>query len=295
MVEVIIEPFTLDFMQQALVMAVLLTVAASVLSCFLVLRGWALMGDAISHAVLPGIVVAYAIGLPVVIGAFVAGLFCSLATGYLSENSRLKEDTVMGVVFSGMFGLGIFLFSVLHIDVHLHQILFGDILGLLWRDVATTGMIAIAACVAILTRRKDLLVLAFDPQHARTIGLPVSLLHYGLLIVLSIVIVAGLKAVGIILIIALLIAPGSIAHLLTERFDHMLIVAVAVGVLCAIVGVVASFYLDSAPAPTIVLALMIVFLLTFLFAPTHGLVTRFFTQRRKVGSTLTHEHGVQGE
>lgn len=280
----IIEPLSFDFMQQALAMAVLLTFAASILSCFLVLRGWALMGDAISHAVLPGIVIAYAIGIPVVVGAFVAGLFCSVATGYLSDNSRLKEDTVMGIVFSGMFGLGILLFSMLHIDVHLHEILFGDILGLTWVDVAKTAFIALIACSVILIKRKDLLLLAFDPQHARTIGLPVTMLHYGLLVVLSIVIVAGLKAVGIILVIALLIAPGAIAHLLTDRFDHMLLVACTVGVVCAAIGVIGSFHFDSAPAPTIVLALMVVFVITFLFAPTHGLVTRSVTSKRKFES-----------
>ncbi len=280
MLTLLLEPLTIDFMQQALAMAVLLSIAAAVLSCLLVLRGWALMGDAISHAVLPGIVLAYAAGFPVVIGAFIAGLFCSIATGYLSENSRLKEDTVMGIVFSGMFGLGILLFSVFRIDVHLHEILFGDILGLTWWDVGKTGLIAVLACAAILIKRKDLLVLAFDPQHARTIGLPVKLLHYGLLVVLSIVIVAGLKAVGIILVIALLIAPGAVAHLLTDRFDRMILVAVIVSIVCAVAGVLSSFYLDSAPAPTIVLALMTVFIFAFLFAPTHGLITRTLTSKK---------------
>ncbi len=280
----LLEPLTYDFIQQALVMAVLLTMAASVLSCFLVLRGWALMGDAISHAVLPGIVLAYAAGLPLVIGAFIAGLLCSTATGYLSENSRLKEDTVMGIVFSGMFGAGILLFSMLRIDLDLHEILFGSILGLSWPDVIYTGAIIVATAGLVLVRRRDLLLLSFDSQHAQAIGLPVSLLHYGLLIVLSIVIVAGLKAVGIILIIALLIAPGAIAHLLTDRFDHMLIVAVAVGVICAITGVFASLHIGSDTAPTIVLALMIVFVVTFLFAPTHGLVTRALKQKMRVSA-----------
>lgn len=274
------ESLSYDFIQQALTMAILLSVAAAVLSCLLVLRGWALMGDAISHAVLPGIVLAYAAGIPVVIGAFVAGLFCSVATGYLSENSRLKEDTVMGIVFSGMFGLGILLFSMFQIDVHLHEILFGDILGLSWPDVAKTGVVAVVACAVILVKRKDLMLLAFDPQHAKTIGLPIALLHYGLLIVLSIVIVAGLKAVGIILVIALLIAPGAIAHLLADRFDRMLLVAVVVSIVCAVVGVLGSLYIGSATAPTIVLALMVVFILAFLFAPTHGLVTRTLTSKR---------------
>lgn len=284
MLDAIVVPLSIDFMQQALAIAVLLSIAAAVLSCLLVLRGWALMGDAISHAVLPGIVLAYAAGIPVVVGAFSAGLLCSVATGFLTENSRLKEDTVMGVVFSGMFGLGVLLFSVFDIDVHLHEILFGDILGLTWADVWKTGAIAAVATVLILARRRDLLVLSFDPQHARTIGLPVSLLHYGLLIILSVVIVAGLKAVGIILVIALLIAPGAIAHLLTDRFDIMLLVAVSVSVVCAIAGVLLSFTLDSAPAPTIVLALMVVFIVVFLFAPTHGLLLRYLTTRRAINA-----------
>lgn len=279
MIETLFLPLTIDFVQQAIAVAVLLSVAASVLSCFLVLRGWALMGDAISHAVLPGIVVAYAIGIPVVVGAFAAGLFCSVATGFLSENSRLKEDTVMGVVFSGMFGLGIVLFSVLEIDVHLHEILFGDILGVDWTDVGKTGAIALLATGLVLIRRKDLVVFAFDPQHAKTIGLPVGLLHYGLLVVLSIVIVAGLKAVGIILVIALLIAPGAIAYLMTDRFDSMLWIAVAVGIFSAVTGVLGSFYLDSAPAPTIVLVMMIIFILVFCFAPRQGVLTKYLTVR----------------
>ncbi len=280
----LLEPLTIDFMQQALLMAVLLSIVAAVLSCLLVLRGWALMGDAISHAVLPGIVLAYAAGIPVVVGAFVAGVFCSVATGFLSENSRLKEDTVMGIVFSGMFGLGVLLFSVFKIDVHLHEILFGDILGLSWTDVWKTGIIAVLCCAVVLAKRRDLLVLAFDPQHARTIGMPVALLHYGLLVVLSVVIVAGLKAVGIILVIALLIAPGAIAHLLTDRFDIMLVIAVAVSVVCAVAGVMVSFFLDSAPAPTIVLAFMVVFIITFLFAPRHGLINRAISTRRSIQS-----------
>ena len=272
MLELLYTPFTIDFMQQALITAVFLSVSASVLSCFLVLRGWALMGDAISHAVLPGIVLAYVIGIPVVIGAFVAGLLCTLITGYMSENSRLKEDTVMGVVFSGMFGLGVVLFSFFSIDVHLHEILFGNILGLGWRDVAQTGVIALFTVTIVWSKRKDLLVLCFDPQHARAIGLSVKLLHYGLLVLLSVVIVASLKVVGIILVISLLIAPGAIAHMMTDRFDYMLLYALLASVIASITGIVLSFALDSAPAPTIVLVLMAMFLCVFLFAPVHGLL-----------------------
>ncbi len=272
MFNAIIEPLTIDFMQQALAMSVLLSISAAVLSCFLVLRGWALMGDAISHAVLPVIVLAYAAGIPIVIGAFIAGLICSLATGYLTENSRLKEDTVMGVVFSGMFGLGMVLFSALKIDFDLHTILFGNVLGVDWTDVWQSALIAALTVGLILAKRRDLLVLAFDPQHAKTIGLPVAWLHYGLLVLLSVVIVSGLKAVGITLIIALLIAPGAIAYLMTDRFDRMLIIACVVSSVASFTGVMVSFHLDSATAPTIVLVLIAFFLLAFLFAPRYGIV-----------------------
>ena len=284
MLDLLIIPFTIDFMQQALITAVFLSIAAAVLSCFLVLRGWALMGDAISHAVLPGIVLAYAAGVPVVIGAFLAGMFCTLATGYMTENSRLKEDTVMGVVFSGMFGLGVVLFSVFRIDVHLHEILFGDILGLSWSDVWQTGLVAFIAVALIWIKRKDLLVHCFDSQHARAIGLPVKWLHYGLLVLLSVVIVTALKVVGIILVIALLIAPGAIGYMLTDRFDTMLLVAVVSAVFSSIAGIVISFALDSAPAPTIVLVLMGIFVLVFIFAPVHGLT----------GRKPSHNESVQG-
>ena len=284
MLNAVVEPLLLDFMQQALAMSILLSISAAVLSCFLVLRGWALMGDAISHAVLPGIVLAYAAGIPVVIGAFVAGLVCSLVTGFLAENSRLKEDTAMGVVFSGMFGLGLVLFSALNIDFDLHTILFGNVLGVNWADVWQSAAIAALSVGLVVAKRKDLLVLAFDPQHAKTIGLPVALLHYGLLILLSIVIVSGLKAVGISLIIALLIAPGAIAHLLTDRFDRMLLIACTVSTVASITGVIVSFHLDSATAPTIVLVLIAFFLLAFLFAPRYGIVAGRLTSARVIAN-----------
>jgi manganese/iron transport system permease protein len=256
-------PFQFPFMQQAFAIALLVAVPSALLSCFLVLKGWSLMGDAVSHAVLPGIVLAYIVGLPLAVGAFAAGMFCALATGYLKENSRIKEDTVMGVVFSGMFGLGLVLYTKIQTEVHLDHILFGDMLGVSWGDVGQTALIAVFCVGAIGIFRRDLLLHAFDAQHARAIGLPVRLLHYGLLSLLSLTIVAALKAVGIILAIALLISPGAIAFLLTTRFERMLAVSVAVAVLASVTGVYLSFFLDSAPAPTIVLLLSAAFIFAF--------------------------------
>ncbi len=264
MIETLLLPFQFPFMQQAFAIALLVAVPAALLSCFLVLKGWSLMGDAVSHAVLPGVVLAYIAGIPLAIGAFAAGMFCALATGFLKENSRIKEDTVMGVVFSGMFGLGLVLYTKIQTEVHLDHILFGDMLGVSWSDVAQTGAIAVFCVAAIMVFRRDLLLHAFDAQHARAIGLPVRLLHYGLLSVLSLTIVGALKAVGIILAIALLISPGAIAFLLTTRFERMLAVSVIVAVVASLLGVYLSFFLDSAPAPTIVLLLSAGFAAAFL-------------------------------
>jgi len=265
-IETLLLPFQFPFMQKAFAIALLVAVPSALLSCFLVLKGWSLMGDAVSHAVLPGVVLAYIAGIPLAIGAFAAGMICALATGYLKENSRVKEDTVMGVVFSGMFGLGIVLYTKIQTEVHLDHILFGDMLGVSWSDVGQTGLIA-GFCIAVIgIFRRDLLLHAFDPQHARAIGLPVKLLHYGLLCVLSLTIVGALKAVGIILAIALLISPGAIAFLLTTRFERMLAVSVAISVAASLGGIYVSFFIDSAPAPTIVLLLSAAFVAAFLYS-----------------------------
>ncbi|QND51577.1 metal ABC transporter permease [Phyllobacterium sp. 628] len=266
LIQLLLQPFNFGFMQQAFVITLLVAIPMGLLSPFLVLKGWSLMGDAISHAVLPGVVLAYVAGIPLAIGAFAAGMVCALATGFLKENSRVKEDTVMGVVFSGMFGLGIVLYTKIQSDVHLDHILFGDMLGVAWSDIAETGAIAAVTLLALGIWRRDLLLHAFDPQHAQAIGLPVKFLHYGLLCILSLTIVGALKAVGIILAVAMLIAPGSIAFLLTNRFERMLLVSAAVAVGTSLAGIYLSFFLDSAPAPTIVLLLTASFIVAFLFS-----------------------------
>ncbi len=261
--ETLAQPFQFAFMRDALIISVLVAIPAALLSCYLVLKGWSLMGDAISHAILPGVVLAYILAIPLGIGAFAAGMTCALATGFLKENSRIKQDTVMGVVFSGMFGLGIVLYTKIQSDVHLDHILFGDMLGVGPADLLESGVIALVVTAIIAVKWRDLLLHAFDPAQAKTIGLPVRLLHYGLLSILSLTIVGALKAVGIILAIAMLIAPGAIAFLITRSFGAMLMAATAIAVCCSFAGVYVSFFIDSAPAPTIVLLMTIVFVAAF--------------------------------
>ncbi len=259
----LLTPFEFAFMQKAFVITMLVSVPMAMLSSFLVLKGWSLMGDAISHSILPGVVLAYIINIPLAIGAFAAGMFCAIATGFLKHNSRIKEDTVMGVVFSGMFAFGLVLYVKVETDVHLDHILFGDMLGVTWLNVSESAVIALLAVAFILIKRKDLLVHSFDHQHARAIGLPVTFLHYSLLAVLSLTIVGALKAVGIILAIAMLVSPGAIAFLLTRSFEKMMLCSIAVAASAAFFGIYLSFFIDSAPAPTIVLIMSFEFIAVF--------------------------------
>jgi manganese/iron transport system permease protein len=270
---VLFEPFSFTFMQQAFAIVLLVAVPTSILSCFLVLKGWSLMGDAISHSVLPGVILAYILGIPLAIGAFAAGMVCAIATGFISENSRLKEDTVMGVVFSSMFGVGLVMMTKIDSNVHLDHILFGDVLGISWRDVVESGIITLLVVTFMLIKGKDLLVFVFDRQHAKVIGLPVTALHYGLLAMLSLTIVGALKAVGMILVIAMLIAPGAIAHLLTTKFQSMVMVSVAISLCCSFLGVYLSFFIDSAPAPTIIMLMSTTFIGVFVFTSYRAKLT----------------------
>lgn len=274
----LLEPFQFSFMVNALVISTIVAIPCALLSVFLVLKGCALMGDAMSHAVFPGIVLAWIAGIPLAIGAFIAGLFCAVATGYLDDNSRIKRDTLMGIVFSGMFGAGLVLYVSIQSEVHLDHILFGDMLGVSFSDIVQTSVITLGIALIIGLKWKDLLLHAFDPHQAKASGLNTTLLHYGLLCMIALTIVATLKSVGIILSISLLIAPGAIAILMTRKFFHALWLAVVISVVTSFMGVYLSFFIDSAPAPTIVVLFSLLFVITFIYS---GLRDRRFERRRQ--------------
>ncbi|KJV47697.1 iron ABC transporter permease [Pantoea sp. BL1] len=263
MIELLLSPFQFEFMNMALVVTLMLSLPCAMLSAFLVLKGWSLLGDAMSHAVFPGVVLAWWVGLPYAIGAFIAGMLCALATGFISQNSRIKPDTVMGIVFSGMFGAGLVLYLKLKPEVHLDHILFGDMLGIGWADIAQTAVIALLVVLVLSVKWRDLLLHAFDPQQARACGINGNLMHYGLLCLIALTIVAALKSVGVILSIAMLIAPGAIALLLARRFLQVMLLAALIAILTGLCGVYASFFLDSAPGPTIVVLYSLLFVVTF--------------------------------
>jgi ABC-type Mn2+/Zn2+ transport system permease subunit len=269
-----LEPFQYAFMRHALLVGTVVAAMCAVLSCFLILKGWSLMGDAVSHAVLPGIVLAYIAGIPLAIGAFVAGLCCAVGTGFIKQNSRIKEDTVMGVVFTGMFAFGLVLFSRTESDMHLDHILLGNILGIrssqVWQTLALGGVVL----GVTLALRRDLLLICFDPAQARVMALPDKFLNYLLLTLLSLAIVVSLQAVGIILVVAMLVTPGSIAHLWTDRFDRMLATAVAAAIVSTTTGILISYHIGASTGACIVLVQALLFVASFSFAPKYGILRR---------------------
>ena len=269
-----LSPFQFDFMLVAFGVGALTAAACAVFSCFLVLKGWSLMGDAISHAVLPGIVLAYILGVPLAIGAFISGLLCAVVTGYVKENSRLKEDTIMGVVFTGFFASGLVLFTKIHSDQHLNHILFGSLLGIPLEQVIQVCVLAGIAMSAMLILRKDLLLFCFDKDYAVSIGLNARRLHYLLLSLLALTIVASLQAVGVILVISMLITPGAIGFLVTKRFSWMLTVAITVAVSSSMFGVYLSFFLDASTSACIVLVQSLIFLIVFFSIVANNSVRR---------------------
>ncbi len=257
--DTVLAPFHYTFMLEAMGVAALIGAVCAILSCYLVLKGWSLMGDAVSHSVLPGIVVAYWLGIPLALGAFLSGLLCAVSTGWIKNNSRIKEDTVMGVVFTGLFALGLVMFTKVQTDVHLNHILFGSLLGIERHDLIQALVTSGLALGVVLALRKDLLLYLFDSNHAKAVGLNTTMLRYVFLALLAATIVAALQAVGIILTVAMLITPGCIAYLSTHRFDNMLRIATISAVSSAVVGTYASYFLNGSTGACIVLTQAIIF------------------------------------
>ncbi len=267
----IFEPIAHEFMRKAILISILITSVCGLLSSFLTLKGWALMGDAVSHAVMPGVVVAYAIGIPLSIGAFVFGVGSVALIGFIKHKSRIKEDTVIGLVFTGFFALGIVLISKITSEIDLMHILYGTPLGIPLSDVKQTIFISFLVVFLLSIFRKDLMLYCFDPRHAKTIGINVSFLHYLLLTCLSLAAVVGLQAVGIVLVVAMLITPGATAYLLTDKFDELSIISILSSIISSLIGIYLSYWLDIAPGGSIVLVQTFIFLFAFLFAPRYGI------------------------
>jgi ABC-type Mn2+/Zn2+ transport system permease subunit len=276
----LLEPFQYEYMLTALWVSALVGAVCGLLSGFITLKGWSLMGDALSHAVVPGVALAYLAGLPFALGAFTSGLLAAAAMSFVKLKTAVREDAVIGVVFTAFFALGLLLISLFPAALDLKSIIFGNILAIAPGDVVQLVIIC-AVCVLVLALKwRDLLLFSFDPAQARTLGLPVRTLHFTLLLLLSATTVAALQTVGAVLVVAMLITPGATAYLLTDRFGRMLIIGSGLGALTAFAGAYASYFLDGATGGCIVLLQTLVFLFAFVFAPKHGLLAGRRSRRR---------------
>ncbi|MBU9712087.1 metal ABC transporter permease [Bacillus tamaricis] len=264
-----------QYLQNAMLAAILVGIICGVIGCFIILRGMALMGDAISHAVLPGVVIAYMLGASFFIGAVITGVLTALSIGYISQNSRIKEDSAIGIMFTAMFALGIVMITGLQgTSVDLWHILFGNVLAVSKVDLWITVGIGAFVLLAVVLFYRPLLLSTFDETMAKASGLPVKFIHYMLMLLLSLVTVASLQTVGIVLVVAMLITPGATAYLLTDRFPVMLLLSAFFGVVSAVAGIFFSVIYDVSSGASIVLVASILFLFALFFSPKQGIIPR---------------------
>lgn len=263
--DLLLAPLAYPFMVKAIVVSSVVGMTCALLSCFLILKSWSLLGDAISHAVLPGVVLAYIIGIPYSIGALIFALLAVVIIGAVKRNTKIKEDAVMGIVFTTLFALGLILISRTASSVDLSHVLFGYVLGISDNAALYTILASVVVALLILAFRRTLLLFAFDPMHAQSIGISVQFVHYALLTLLAVTITSSLQTVGIILVIAMLITPGSTAFLLTKRFTPMLAIACATAILSSISGAYVSYYLDVSTGGAIVFIQGLIFTGVFLY------------------------------
>lgn len=269
---VLLEPLSYRYMLDAIWVSALVGGVCGFLSCYLMLKGWSLIGDALSHSVVPGVAIAGLLGLPFALGAFVAGGLAAASILALQDRSGLKSDVVIGLIFTAFFGLGLFIISVRPMAVSIQTIVMGNILAITPGDTLQLALIGAVSMAVLLVRWRDLMAVFFDETHARTIGLRPFWLKTLFFTLLSASVVAGMQTVGAFLVIALVVTPGATAYLLTDRFPRLLALAVAIGAITSAVGAYLSYFLDGATGGVIVLLQMLVFLAAFVFAPTHGLL-----------------------
>ncbi|MCA1177318.1 MULTISPECIES: iron/manganese ABC transporter permease subunit SitC [unclassified Pantoea] len=268
----IIEPFGYQYMLNAMWIAALVGAICAFLSCFLMLKGWSLIGDALSHSIVPGVAGAYMLGLPFSLGAFLSGGLAAGSMLFLNQRTRLKEDAIIGLIFSSFFGIGLFLVSLNPTSVNIQTIVLGNILAVAPADIWQLGTIGVVTLTLLLLKWKDLMVTFFDESHARSLGLNTTGLKILFFTLLAASTVAALQTVGAFMVICLVVTPGATAYLLTDRFPRLLMIAVAIGSITSFLGAWSSYFLDGATGGVIVVAQTLVFLLAFVFAPKHGVL-----------------------
>ncbi|MBR2763638.1 MAG: metal ABC transporter permease [Lactococcus sp.] len=261
-----------NFLQTALITAILVGIMSGVIGSFIILRGLSLMGDAISHAVLPGVAVAYMLGINLLFGASIFGILAAMLIGYVASHSKLKNDTAIGIVFSAFYALGFILISLAESSSNLHHILFGNVLAVSDNDLITTTCVLIAVILFVVIFYKELLITSFDETFAQTYGLKTQMVHYALMLMLTLVTVSSLQTVGIILVVAMLITPAATTFLWTNKLHWMLVDSAIFGALAALIGLFLSYTFNWASGPAIVLVAAFIFGVSFIFSPKQGLV-----------------------
>ncbi|MCS2610361.1 metal ABC transporter permease [Halomonas dongshanensis] len=287
MIDLLLQPFGYGYMQNAMWVSALVGGVCAFLSCYLMLKGWSLIGDALSHSIVPGVAGAYMIGLPFSLGAFFAGGLASAAMLFLNQRSKLKEDVIIGMTFSAFFGLGLFMVSLSPASVNIQSIVLGNVLAITPSDTLQLGIIGVVSLSILLVKWKDLLVTFFDENHARSIGLNPTALKVLFFTLLSASTVAALQTVGAFLVICMVVTPGATAYLLSDRFSRVLTIAVAIGTLTSFFGAYVSYFLDGATGGIIVVLQTLIFLLVFVFAPKHGMLA---ARRRAAHALRTPLH-----
>lgn len=280
MIEQLTIPFQYEYMLKAIFVSAMIGGVCAFLSCFVTLKGWSLMGDALSHSIVPGVAIAVMLGFPFVVGAFVSGLLAAAGMGFVKTKTPIREDAIIGIVFTAFFALGLLLISLYPTGFNLRTIVFGNMLGIADFDILQAALICGVALLILLLRWKDLLLFCFDSQQARSIGLNTTVLHFTLLSLLSAVTVAALQAVGACLVIAMLVTPGATAYLLTDRFGRMLGLASVLGTTTSAFGAYASYFLNGSVGGCIVVLQTSLFLLALFLAPKHGIWAARRARRR---------------
>lgn len=281
MIDLVLEPLNYSYMRNAIIVSSLVGAICAFLSCFVIMKGWSLIGDALSHSIVPGVAGAYILGLPFTIGAFISGTAAAVAMLYLNEKTNLKEDSIIGIIFTSFFAIGLFIISISPTPINIQTIILGNILSITPQDTLQLIIISVITLSILILKWKDLMLLFYDENHAQTVGLNIQFLKLIFFVLLSVSTVAAMQTVGAFLVIAMIVTPGATAYLITDKFSKLILISIFVGVFSCAFGTYISYFIDGATGGVIILVQTILFLLAFFFSPKYGYIWKVISQNNK--------------
>ena len=281
MIDLVLEPLNYSYMRNAIIVSSLVGAICAFLSCFVIMKGWSLIGDALSHSIVPGVAGAYILGLPFTIGAFISGTAAAVAMLYLNEKTNLKEDSIIGIIFTSFFAIGVFIISISPTPINIQTIILGNILSITPQDTLQLIIISVITLSILILKWKDLMLLFYDENHAQTVGLNIKFLKLIFFVLLSVSTVAAMQTVGAFLVIAMIVTPGATAYLITDKFSKLILISIFVGVFSCAFGTYISYFIDGATGGVIILVQTILFLLAFFFSPKYGYIWKVISQNNK--------------